>query len=98
MVVPPRLKKDVARAARDVEPEPDIVMALVNINNSVASLARAVTASNVHLTTTARYVEVLAGEGSDDLDEESRELESGDEDVVHGLDKVNVNAWLDQDW
>ena len=95
MVVPPQPRKD---AARDAEPEPDMVMALVNINNSVASLARAVTASNIHLATIARYVEVLAGEGSDDSDEESGELESGDEDVVRGLDTVNVNTWLDQDW
>jgi len=92
---PPQPRKD---AARDAEPEPDMVMALVNINNSVASLARAVTVSNIHLATIARYVEVLAGKGSDDSDEESGELESGDEDVVRGLDMVNVNTWLDQDW
>jgi len=53
-------------------------------------------ASNVHLATIARYVEVLVGEGLDDSDEESGELESGDEHVVRGLDKVNVNTWLDQ--
>ena len=86
------------QAAWDVEPELDIVMALVNINNSVAALARAVTASNIHLATIARYVEVLAGMGSDDSDEESEEWGSGDKDVVRRVDKNTVRTWLDQDW
>ena len=46
-------------AAQKKEPEPDYLLALVNINNSVASLARAVTASNIHLATIVRYVEVM---------------------------------------
>ena len=55
---------------------------------------------NIHLTTIARYVEVLAGVGSDsdDSDDESEEWMSGDEEVACGLKKVTVNTWLDQDW
>jgi len=46
VVVPPRLReRDALRAAKERDPEPDIVTALVNINNSVAALARAVTDS-----------------------------------------------------
>ena len=46
MVVPPRLReRDALRAAKERDPEPDIVTALVNINNSVAALVRAVTDS-----------------------------------------------------
>jgi hypothetical protein len=71
VVVPPRPRKAAPQAARHVEPELDIVLALVNINNSVAALARAVTTSNLHLATIARYVEVLAGEGLEDSDGES---------------------------
>ena len=64
------------------------------------SLARAVTNSNIHLATIARYVEVLAGVGSDsdESDDESEEWMLGDEEVAHGLKKVMVNTWLDQDW
>jgi len=99
-VIPPQLKKDAPRAARKEEPEPDYLLALVNINNSVASLARAVTASNIHPATIARYVEVMAGVGSDsdESGNESKELLSGDEEVSRGLKKVVVNTWLDDDW
>ena len=50
-VVPlPRLReRDAPRAAKERDPEPDIVTALVSINNSMAALARAVTESNQHL-------------------------------------------------
>ena len=58
----------------------------------MASLVRAVTALNIHLATIARYMEVMAGVGSDS------ELLSGDEEVAHGLKKVAVNTWLDDDW
>jgi len=92
VVIPPRPKKDAPRAAQKEEPEPDYLLALVNINNSVASLARAVTASNIHLTTIARYVEVIVGVGLD------LELSSGDEEVSRGLKKVALNTWLDDDW
>jgi len=91
VVIPPQPKKDALQAAQKEEPEPDILLALVNINNSVASLVRAVMVSNIHLATIARYVEVLAGVGSDSDD-------SDDDEVVHGLEKVMVNTWLDQDW
>ena len=82
------------------ELEPDILLALVNINNSVASLARAIMALNIHLATIVRYMEVLAGQGSDldNSDDKSEEWVSGDEEVVHGLKKVTVNTWLNQDW
>jgi len=47
VVVPPRPKeRDAPRAAKERNPGPDIVTALVNINNSVAALARAVMESN----------------------------------------------------
>jgi len=46
VVIPPQLNKDAPRVAQKEEQEPDYLLALVNINNSVASLARAVTASN----------------------------------------------------
>ena len=70
------------------------------LNNSVVSLARAVTASNIHLATIARYVEVMAGMGSylDKSDYQSEELLLGDEEVSHGLKKVTLNTWLDDDW
>jgi len=92
VVIPPRPKKDAPRAVQKEELEPDYLLALVNINNSVASLARAITASNIHLTTIARYVKVMVGMGSD------LELLSGDEEVSHGLKKVALNTWLDNDW
>ena len=100
VVIPPRPKKDALWAVQKEEPEPDYLLALVNINNSVASLARAVTASNIHPATIARYVEVMAGVGSDSdkSGDESEELLSGDEEVSRGLKKVAVNTWLDDDW
>ena len=98
VVIPPRLKKDAPWAVQ--KEGPDYLLALVNINNSVASLARAVTALNIHLATIARYVEVMAGVGSDldESDDESEELLLGDEEVACGLKKVTVNTWLDNDW
>jgi len=100
VVIPPRPRKDAPRAAQEEEPEPDYLLALVNINNSVASLARAVTASNIHLATIVRYVEVIAGVGSDsdESDDSSGELSSGDEEVGRGLKKVALNTWLDDEW
>jgi len=87
-------------AAQKEESEPDYLLALVNINNSVASLARAVTASNIHLATIARYMEVIAGVGSDsdESDDKSEELSLGDEEVSRRLKKVALNTWLDDDW
>ena len=75
---------------QDIEPEPDILLALVNINNSVVSLARAITVSNIHLT---RYVEVLVGMGSDsdDLDNKSEEWALGDKEVACRLDKFTTS-------
>jgi len=96
VVIPPQLKKDAPPAAQKEEPEPDYLLALVNINNSVASLV----SLNIHLATIARYVEVLVGMGSDSdkSDDESEELLSGDEEVARRLKKVAVSTWLDQDW
>jgi len=65
--------------------EPDTLMALVNINNSVAALMRAVTVSNGHLWTIAEYVEWLA------WGEEFVEWDSGDEQAVRKLDKNVIN-------
>ena len=80
VVIPPRPKE------RD--PEPDIVMALVNINNSVVALARAITESNKYLWTMAKYVDQLAWSGeSDELDEGSEKWDSGDKQVVRESDK-----------
>jgi len=42
VVIPSRPKKDAPRAAQKEGPEPDYLLALANINNSVVSLARAV--------------------------------------------------------
>lgn len=66
----------------------------------MASLARAITDSNIHLATIARYMEVLAGVGSDSdsSSDLSQELLSGDEEVARRLKKVAVSTWLDQDW
>jgi len=57
-------------------------------------------ASNIHLATIARYVEVIAGVGSDSdkSDDSSEELSLGDEEVARGLKKVTLNTWLDDDW
>ena len=54
----------------------------------------------IHLATIARYVEVMAGVGSDsdESDDKPEELLSGDEEVSRGLKKVAVNTWLDDDW
>jgi len=49
-------KKDVLWAVKERDPEPDIVTALVNINNSVVALARAVTKSNGHLWMIIKYI------------------------------------------
>ena len=100
VVIPPQPKKDAPWAAQKEEPEPDYLLALVNIDNSMASLARAITDSNIHLATIARYMEVLAGVGSDSdsSSDLSQELLSGDEEVARRLKKVAVSTWLDQDW
>jgi len=92
VVIPPQPKKDAPRAAQKEEPEPDYLLALININNSVAL--------NIHLATIARYVEVIAGVGSDsdESDNESEELSLGDEEVSRGLKKVTLNTWLEDDW
>jgi len=55
-------------------------MALVNINNSMAALARAVTESNEHLWVIAEYVDRLEwGRELDESDEGSEEWDLGDE-------------------
>jgi len=57
VVVPPRLKeRDAPRAAKERNSGPDIVMAVVSINNSVAALARAVMESNDYLWVMLRTV------------------------------------------
>jgi len=93
IAVPPRLtERDALRGAKERDPEPDIVMALVNINDSVAALARAVTKSNEHLWAIAKYVDRLAWSGElDELDEGSEKWDSGDEQVVCESDKNIVN-------
>ena len=89
VVPPPRPReKDALQAVKERDPEPDIVTALVSINNSVAALARAVTESNQHLWAIAEYVDQLAWGGeSDESDKGSKEWDSGDEEVVRRADK-----------
>jgi len=78
--------------AKERDPELDIVMALVNINNSVVALARAITKSNEHLWAIAEYVDWLAWSGeSDESDEGSEEWDSGDKQVGHESDQNIVN-------
>jgi len=93
VVPPPRPReKDALQAVKERDPEPDIVTALVSINNSVAALARAVTESNQHLWAIAEYVDQLAWGGeSDESDKGSKEWDSGDEEVVCKADKNIVN-------
>jgi len=89
VVIPPRPKeKGAPRAAQERDLGPDIVTAMVSINNSVAALARAVTESNDYLWVISEYVDRLAWGGvEEELDEESEEWDSGDEEVVCGADK-----------
>ena len=62
------------QVAKERDPGLDIVMALVNINNSVAALARAILESNDYLWTITKYVDQLAWSGKlDELDEKSEE-------------------------
>jgi len=72
-------------------PGPDIVTALVNINNSVAALARAVMESNDYLWVISEYMDRLEWDGvpyeSDEGSEEPEEWDSGDEQVVHKSDR-----------
>ena len=93
VVPPPRPReRDVPRAAKVRDPGPDIVMALVNINDSVAALARAVTELNDHLWVIAEYVDRLEwGVESDESDEGSEEWDSGNEQVVRESDQNIVN-------
>jgi len=89
VVAPPRPKeKDAPQAAKERDPGPDIVTALVNINNSVAALVRAVTESNDYLWVISEYMDRLAWGGvEDESDEGSEEWDSGGEEVVCGADK-----------
>ena len=92
VVVPPRPKeRDAPRAAKERNPGPDIVTALVSINNSVAALARAVIESNDYLWVISRYVDQLEWDGvpdeSDEGSEEPEEWDSGDEQVVRESDR-----------
>ena len=93
VVIPPRLKeKGAPRAVQERDSGPDIVMALVTINNSMAALARAVMESNNYLWVISEYVDWLTWGGVEDkLDEGSKEWDLGDEEVVHGADKNIVN-------
>jgi len=95
VVVPPRPKeRDAPRAAKERNPGPDIVTALVNINNSVAALARAVMESNDYLWVISEYVDRLEWDGvpdeSDEGSEEPEEWDSGDEQVVRESDRTIV--------
>ena len=93
MVIPSRPReRDAPQAAKERDPEPDIVTALVNINNSMAALARAVMESNEHLWVIADYVDRLEWGGeSDESDEGSEEWDSGNEQVVRESDQNIVN-------
>jgi len=93
VVVPPRPKeRDAPWAAKERDPGPDIVTALVNINNSMVALARAVTESNDHLWVIAEYVDWLKwGVELDESDKGSEEWDSGDKQVVCESDKNIVN-------
>jgi len=80
VVAPSRPRERDAPRAAERDPEPDIVTALVNINNSMVALARAVTESNEHLWVIAEYVDWLEwGRESDESDEGSEEWDLGDE-------------------
>jgi len=92
VVVPPRPKeRDAPRAAKERNSGPDIVTALVNINNSVAALARAVMESNDYLWVISEYVDRLEWDGVpyelDEGSEEPEEWDSGDEQVVRESDR-----------
>ena len=90
VVIPPRPReKGAPRAAQDRDSGPDIVTALVAINNSVAALPRAVDELNDYLWVISEYVERLEWDRmpEDSSDEESEEWDSGDEEVVHRADK-----------
>jgi len=75
--------------AQDRDSGPDIVTALVAINNSVAALARAVDESNDYLWVISEYVERLEWDRmpEDSSDKESEEWDSGDKEVVRELDR-----------
>ena len=78
--------------AKERDPEPDIVTALVSINNSVAALARAITESNQHLWAITEYMDRLVWSGeSHESDKGSEEWDSGDKEVVREVDKNIVN-------
>jgi len=49
----------VPQAAKERNPRPDIVVALVNIRNSMVFLARAITELNDYLTSLTDYIEQL---------------------------------------
>ena len=90
VVIPPRPReKGAPRAAQDRDSGPDIVTALVAINNSVASLARAVDESNDYLWVISEYVERLEWDRMPEIssDEESEWWHSGDQEVVRELDR-----------
>jgi len=90
VVIPPRLReKGAPPAAQDRDSGPDIVTALVAINNSVAALARAVDKSNDYLWVISEYVERLEWDRmpEDSSDKESEEWHSGDEEVVRESDR-----------
>jgi len=90
VVIPPRLReKGAPWAAQDRDSGPDIVTALVAINNSVAALARAVDELNNYLWVISEYMERLEWDRmpEDSSDEESEEWDSGDEEVVCRADK-----------
>jgi len=93
VVIPPRPReKGAPRAAHDRNSGPDIVTALVAINNSVAALARAVMESNDYLWVISEYVERLEWDRmlENSSDEESEEWDLGDEDMVRRADKNTV--------
>jgi len=90
VVIPPRPReKGAPRAVQDRDSGPDIVTALVAINNSMAALARAVMELNDYLWVISEYVDRLEWDRmpEDSLDEESEEWDSGDEEVVRRADK-----------
>ena len=94
-VLPARVveEKAVQWAAKEEDPEPDIVTALVNINHSMAALVRAVMESNDYLWTITEYVEWLVwGKESDESDEESVEWDSGDDQVVRESSRNVINT------